>query len=259
MRAATKARRATAGSGYALLASLAAIAAASCEASGTGAAPAREPAAAPAPGTDQRGAFVAPLKLELWATTRGTRTGPLADGVTLASGDRIEISARTASDAHVSVFFCDSNRQLTRHPKPGPLPTLAGQERAILSPDVPLTLDQNVGKEAVYVVASREPLAPDDPKLDAALAGARPGDTTLDCGEQLERAISAPKAAVAAPPKGKPPPKPSPPKRPPPSVPKPQAAELVRGAYVENRSSGGVLATSNEDGIVVLRYGFEHR
>ncbi|HEU4405656.1 MAG TPA: hypothetical protein VFS43_10230 [Polyangiaceae bacterium] len=139
-----------------------------------------------------------------------------------------------------------------------------------------LVLDDNPGREALYVIASRRPLDQADPQLDKALATARPGDASVDCGSRLERLMAGPasppsttQAALPAPATAPPAPSsPKPPRasahalefeRPPVTCVRNARAEIVRGMGVEGASGDSVKAESNAEGVVVLRFGFEHR
>jgi hypothetical protein len=212
------------------------------------------------------------LKLELWATIEGAHQRPLISGETLVSGDRVELSALASGDAHLYLFFCDANRQLTRLPRESSFALRARQREPHIPPDTMLRIDHSVGKEALYVLASRHALEQADPRLKAALDAARPDEPKHDCGEEFERAMAglsvasppATNSSAAGPPvasssaattetKRRPP---QPPRKPPTES---IRVELVRGMFAEERLSGSVVATSGKDGIVVLRYGFDHR
>jgi hypothetical protein len=136
-----------------------------------------------------RGMGVEPLTLELSPSVRGSRPGPLADGAILRSGDRISIEAATSSAAHVYLVFCDSRRRLTRYPPAGSIPTPGGQATSLLGSSA-LVLDDNPGREALYVIASQWPLDQADPQLDQALVRARPDDPSADCGERFEAVLA---------------------------------------------------------------------
>ncbi len=190
----------------------------------------------------------APLTVELWTRVSGSQAGPLLKDASLDSNDRIYLSARASTKAHVYLVYCNDRRELVRYPKTGSL---------VIDP----------GREALYVIASRHPLAEADPQLDAAIASARPDDAATDCGGNFEAIAAGSAPSLAAPePHPKAPraarPKPAPKAAaplPPAADPERPVAELVRGLHVDDSSEGDVAATSGEDGVVVLRFGFEHR
>lgn len=181
------------------------------------------------------------LSLEVWATANGSRPGLLVNGMTLASGDTIELSVRTSADAHVYVYFCDEKRTLTRFPETTSFSTKAQEKLAIFKAgEQVFQLDDNVGQEAFYVVASRERA---DPKVSGAVARARKGAAELECSKQVELAVVGQNSPAAPPPPTK-----------------PGLPDLTRGGkVVQVGASDSVVASSNEDGLVVLRYGFLHK
>lgn len=211
----------------------------------------------------------APLTVELWTRVSGSQAGPLLKDTSLDSNDRIYLSARASTKAHVYLVYCNDRRELVRYPKTGSLVIDEGQRASVPESGNALLLDKNPGREALYVIASRHPLAEVDPHLDAAIASARPDDAATDCGRNFEAiaagsalSLAAPephlkaaKAAKAARPKVAP-------KAAAPAAaldPERPVAELVRGLHVDDSSGGDVAATSGDDGVVVLRFGFEHR
>jgi hypothetical protein len=209
----------------------------------------------------------APLTVELWTRVSGSQAGPLLKDASLDSNDRIYLSARASTKAHVYLVYCNDRRELVRYPKTGSLVIDEGQRASVPESGNALRLDKNPGREALYVIASRHPLAEADPQLDAAIASARPDDAATDCGGNFEAIAAGSAPSLAAPePHPKAPraarPKPAPKVAaplPPAADPERPVAELVRGLHVDDSSEGDVAATSGDDGVVVLRFGFEHR
>lgn len=228
------------------------------------------------------------LTLEVTPTLSGSRPAVLRSGDEVASGDGIQIAVKPTSDAHVYVAYCDGTRRLTFFPREGSIAALAGTITYIPSKDGRVTLDDQVGPEVLYVIASRRPLDVADPELVAALSRARP-DTAVECGEPLEPVIhgdaqrvteagvseqpevsSDPSVLPAAPPAARPampgvasprlaetphpvaPPRKRAQSRPPPPV------TLERGAFVRWGPAGNVAAGGDRENIVVLRYSFRH-
>jgi len=232
------------------------------------------------------------LTLEVTPTLSGSRRAVLRPGDEVVSGDGIQVAVKPAIDAHVYVAYCDRDRRLTIFPRDGGVAAPAGAITYIPSEEGHIILDDQVGPEVLYVIASRRPLDVADPDLAAALARARP-DTAAECGEPFDRVIhgdtqrltdtgsseperpAEPSAPLAAPPAAAAPssrpaaPPVAPPRlaeTPPPGAAPSQRAgsrlpppvTLERGAFIRWGASGNVSAGGDRNDIVVLRYGFTH-
>ncbi len=232
------------------------------------------------------------LTLEVTPTLSGSRRAVLRPGDEVVSGDGIQIAVKPAIDAHVYVAYCDRDRRLTIFPRDGSVAARAGTITYIPSEEGHIILDDQVGPEVLYVIASRRPLDVADPDLAAALSRARP-DTAAECGEPFDRVIhgdtqrlteagasepperpdepsaspvapaaAAPSSRLAVPPVAPPrlaetpPPGASPSKRAGSRLPPP--VTLERGAFIRWGASGNVSAGGDRNDIVVLRYGFTH-
>ncbi|HEU4408212.1 MAG TPA: hypothetical protein VFS43_23315 [Polyangiaceae bacterium] len=142
----------------------------------------REPPCAPSP--EGRCAPDAPLKVEVWARTEGSRQGPFAQGMRLQAGDKIFVEARVSKDAHLYVLHCTAERTLERYPDVGSLPFRANERDDAPARHTWFVLDAQPGKEVIYIVASERALEHADPQLDAAIHRARGGrGPSADCGE----------------------------------------------------------------------------
>jgi hypothetical protein len=122
------------------------------------------------------------------------------------------------------------------------------KRRALLAEGKQFRLDDSAGNETIYVVASKESLNQADPALDEALARDRSGNSKPDCGPSLEGSLAGAKVERAKP------------------APAPRIAKLttpvpwnVRGLKVVDGDDEAVKASAGSDGIVVLRFRFQHR
>lgn len=230
------------------------------------------------------------LTLEVTTSLRGSRTATLRSGDDVMSGDGIQIAVKPTVDAQLYVAYCDRNGQLTLFPRDDGIKAKAGKVTYAPSKDASIILDDQVGPEVLYVIASHRPLDVADPELTAAISRAR-SDAHVECGAPLDRVlqgnsvvmdagatrqqdvhaeqVTSPGATTSQnPPPGSPPrggtsmsptspPTARPPHtRPPPRIPPP--ADLQRGAFIRWGSTGAVSAGADRSDIVVLRYNFTH-
>jgi len=175
-----------------------------------------------------------PLYLEVWARVHGSAIGPLERDMPLRTGDRIGLSARTSSAAHVLLMHCDRRAVLSVYPAQGALPFQADRRVQLPAAGMDLQLGSDAGRELLYVLASRAPLREADPQLYAAVMQA--SDAAPACGPAFETLLSGAtvrskrRAALAA----------------------------VRGVDVSDALRGVSRAFAEEDGVVVLGFAFEH-
>ena len=190
-----------------------------------------------------------PLSLEVWATVHGSHQGPLRDGMVLASGDRIELVARTSVHARAHLLYCSgANQKLVIYPESGAITMERQKRQALPAEGKVLRLNKVLGEEALYIVASNKPLTQSDPALARELVHLRADASQRDCNAV---------AASLSEPRG--------------SGPQRLASTLriheaespvpaaVRGLEVIDGDEGAVRASSGTDGIVILRFAFRHR
>jgi hypothetical protein len=181
----------------------------------------------------------APLYLEVWARTHGSVAGPLFPDMTLRSGDRIGLGARTSCGADVYLLHCDRLDLLSVYPESGPVHFDADRRVSLPAPGMDLQLSNEPGYETLYIVASKHPLEQSDPALQAALLlqPSRPGHP--GCGRALESALRGVRSKQA----------------------RLSAAEhsvAVRGVELSSMQGTVTRALAGDDGIVVLRFPYRH-
>jgi hypothetical protein len=217
---------------------------------------------------------VAPFVLE--ARLRARRThhrqsitlDEIHSGDTLMNGDRLKLSIRTSRDGYLYLAFCSPRAKNPRYhglsvfPERGGIPMVANQLTLAPPGDEEIVLDEQPGQEALYLIVSGDELSRADARLADALAAARQGRGTTDCGVPFQAAVSRPgnrntggrawngrqpkaradgpdASLVGAPELGKP------------------VVDIQRGAYVECGPVQSGVA-SDPDGVVVLRYDLKH-
>jgi hypothetical protein len=117
--------------------------------------------------------------------------GELHDGDTVMSGDRIQIFLRTTRDAHLYLAYCSqqtANPQypgLVVYPPQGSIAVKADQTTIVPDRAAEIVFDNNPGRESLYLILSRTELPFADPHIADAIAAARHGTATTDCGDPL--------------------------------------------------------------------------
>ncbi len=199
---------------------------------------------------------VMPFTLEVTPRLRGSREIVLKNGDQVVSGDTIKVEVKTSVNAHLYLGYCDKAHKLTIYPREGSIEAKAGKITYVPHRDAVLRLDDQLGSEVLYVIASRRKLDLGDPELAEAISRFRPDADSLECAP-LNRALGKkkPPEPVIASASSKrlhktPEPEPSGPER--------KRADLGRGGYIRWEATGGVSAGGDRDGIVVLRYTFTH-
>ncbi len=234
------------------------------------------------------------LVLEVTISLTGPRSAILRSGDEVASGDEILVAVKPTAAAHVYLAYCDPRNQLALFPGNGGLAASPGRITYAPAPDAAIVLDDQPGQEVLYVIASLKPLDVADPRLAGAISRTNPGPR-VECGEPLDRALAADRAArtdtgATSPPTPPAEPETSPdaalsqdPLRPgppnasparavpphtaygslppphpaaPPRVPPP--AEVQRGGFIRFGTTGAISASGDHHDIVVLRYEFTH-
>lgn len=188
-------------------------------------------AAAPAPDAAQ-----AALWLEVWATVHGSAAGPLFPDMTVHSGDRIGLLARTSVAAHVYMIHCGGDQGLSVFPAREALAFAPDRRVALPSADQDLPLRGEPGNEVLYVVASKRPLLRSDPELHAALMGTDP-EGEWSCGEDFD-------ALLKGPPPGLPP--------------RSRYHFALRGFDSSDGLYRVARAFADDSGVVVLRLPYQH-
>src|SRR5436190_5541259 len=155
------------------------------------AAPERGGSDPPEVGSDERGMAVesAPFILQIGLRIHGSKEGPLSDGDTVSSGDRIQVFAQTAEDAHMYLAFCAEDRKLVVFPSHGSISTPAGTTTVAPGKDASLVVDDHLGAEALYVILSRADLVSTDPRLADAIHAAQ-GEAAADCSPRFQLAVT---------------------------------------------------------------------
>ena len=146
----------------------------------------------PEVGSDERGMAVesAPFILQIGLRIHGSKEGPLSDGDTVSSGDRIQVFAQTAEDAHMYLAFCAEDRSLVVFPSHGSISTPAGTTTVAPGKGASLIVDDHLGRETLYVILSRADLAATDPRLADAIHAAQPGEAAADCSPHFQVAVT---------------------------------------------------------------------
>jgi hypothetical protein len=231
----------------------------------------RVPAETPSAGSTVAGSN-APFVLETRLRARRTQHGQpitldeIRSGDIVLDDDRLQVSVRTSKDGYLYLAFCSQQAKDPRYhglsvfPDTGGIPMIANQPTLAPAQDGKIgeiVLDNQPGREALYLILSRNELSRADAGLADVLAAARRGRETTDCSAPFQAATGgSPKGntgrrgwdggqreARAAP-------------APNPDFGKP-VVEIQRGGYVEfGGAQSGVEA--DLDGIVVLRYELKH-
>jgi hypothetical protein len=115
----------------------------------------------------------------------------LHDGDQVMAGDRIRVSVQTSVDAYLYLAFC-SHHELTLYPPQGALRTQAGVLMVAPPGDKELVIDDDPGREVLYVIVSAQELSVADPTLAGALMSTSPGSMHQDCGRSLDDILRPP-------------------------------------------------------------------
>jgi hypothetical protein len=219
---------------------------------------------------------VAPMELKVALRINGAPRSARRDGDLVRSGDAIQLSIQTREAGHVLLAFCSSDRQLAWFPPRGSLRTSPEEVLIAPAPNASIIFDDNLGREALYVIVSRSELALADPALSQAIARSRGGEPAADCGHMLGQARVAPSIKGRHPTRAKTSQKVAPRSRAMAAagqaaagiaaattteteqdVP-PDPVGLVRGASIRWDDFEQVSASGDSSGIAILRFGFRH-
>jgi hypothetical protein len=195
-------------------------------------------------------------------------------GETLMDGDRLQVTVRTSTDAYLYLAFCSQSGSSPRYhglsvfPPVGAIPLAANVLAFAPAPPDEIVLDNKPGPETLYLIFSRTELPRADSGLAAAIAAARQGRETTDCGARLRGATATTlKAGSQSWSGGRPaPPDPGAPGLASEHSPSPDRMASRGKPVVEIERGGGVVwsggspagVAADPDGIVILRYDFKH-
>jgi hypothetical protein len=131
------------------------------------------------------GAPSGPLKLTVAGVVRGSSgTAPLVTTKVLRTGEQLYLVLRATEPANVYVGYCDSARKLTVYPRQGAL--VVGPNFDTRVPETQdFRVDDNLGLETIFVVASKESLHLADPGLSRALTRAASQVERPPCAAEL--------------------------------------------------------------------------
>jgi hypothetical protein len=193
----------------------------------------------------------------------------LGNGATVIDRDRLKIATRTSSDAYLYVAFCSQHASDPRlaglkvFPDHGAIRVRANE--TTIAPDraAEIVLDDQPGKETLYLIFSRVELSRADSELADAIAAARRGSQSVDCGQPFARPPSP--AHDSRPVRvwsGKPGKGPAPGKAPgQPTAAAPEddpVIEIQRGGDIVWNDGAPVGVDADSDGIVILRFALNH-
>lgn len=201
----------------------------------------------------------APFVLETTLRARRTQQGQLItlneirSGDVVQDGDRLQLTVRTSQDGYLYLAFCSQQARDPRYhglrvfpAQGGGIPVVAYQPTLAPARNAEIVLDNQHGREALYLILSRHELSRADAGLAEVLATARRGREATDCGASLQATVAGSRkrnrgrpALQTNPDLGKP------------------VVEIQRGAYVEYAGAQSGVA-ADPDGIVVLRYELKH-
>ncbi|HEX3765895.1 MAG TPA: hypothetical protein VHW23_44665 [Kofleriaceae bacterium] len=196
----------------------------------------------------------------------------LGNGATVVDGDRLQIAARTSRDAYLYLAFCSQHATDPRFaglkvfPDHGALRVRAHETTIAPDPAAEIVLDDQPGRETLYLIFSQVELSRADSDLADAIAAARRGSQAADCATPFRAAPG--RARDPRPTRvwsGKPPaagkrpapgstratPKTSPPEQDP-------VVEIQRGGDIVWNDGAPVGVEADPDGIVVLRFALNH-
>ncbi|MET0384740.1 MAG: hypothetical protein ABW321_02215, partial [Polyangiales bacterium] len=182
-----------------------------------------------------------PLYLDVWMTVHGTAFGPLLPQMSLHSGDRIGVQARTSSAAGVYLVHCDGQQKLSVYPSRGPRYFRADERVELPEEGFVVRLDGAGGREFFYVIASKRPLQHSDRALHTALFGDETSTAAPSCGGNFRTLLAGPQPRRW--------------RRP--GAPVQQRAAL-RGLPAPPAPPAMARGMAMDDGIVVLQFPFEH-
>ena len=153
-----------------------------------GAAPPRPPADVVRIDDGERGATVqlAPTTLMVGLLVNGA-DADLRDGRIVHSGDRLQITVQPEEDLHVYLGYCSTKGRLSWFPERGALMARAGVPLVAPAERGAIVLDDQVGRETLYVVVSQRELSQADQELASAIERYKQGSAEPDCATPFDR------------------------------------------------------------------------
>ncbi|HET8937779.1 MAG TPA: hypothetical protein VFN67_30250 [Polyangiales bacterium] len=181
-----------------------------------------------------------PLYLEVQASLRGKTRGPFVPDITLHPGAQIALRARTSIAAHVYMLHCDASSQLSVFPDAGGIGFRADQWVSLPAAGMPIQLGAETGTETVFVMATREPLAHADARLERWLTDHLREPQTARCDAELESALAGPPLTAAT------------------TSPARKLPYALRGVDTSPANGQVARAFAQSDGIVILRLSYKN-
>lgn len=238
--------------------------------------------APPGPPTAEHGRSAVGFVLESTLRARRIHNGrpsmvlELGHGGTVINGDRLQVFLRTSRDAYLYVAFCSQKAGDPRYPGLKVFPEqgairVRAYETAIV-PDrmAEIRLDNQPGRETLYLILSRTELSTSDTGLAQVIAAARQGSRSADCGTSFQTAVAGsgkqprPKAAWSSQSRGHIRPSAAPatatgaPTQASGSAEPDPVVEIQRGGDIVWNEGMPMGVEADPDGVVVLRYGLTH-
>ena len=193
----------------------------------------------------------------------------LGNGDTVIDGDRLQVHLRTSQEAYLYVAFCSRKAKDPRYPglkvfpEQGVIHTRAYEATVVPDRRAEIVLDNQPGRETLYLILSRTELSGSDAGLAQVIAAARQGNRSADCGASFQAAVAgsgkqrAPKEAWSGNLAGRKGPQPSPQASG--SAEPDPVVEIQRGGDIVWNDDGVSMGLeADPNGVVVLRYGLTH-
>jgi hypothetical protein len=181
-----------------------------------------------------------PLYLEVQASLRGQARGPFVPDITLHPGAQISMRARTSIAAHVYMLHCDASSALSVFPDAGGIGFRADQWVSLPAAGMPIRLGAQAGIETAYVVATREPLAISDTRLERWLTDRMREPQTARCDAELESLLAGPPLTAAG------------------IAPARKLPYALRGVDTSQPHGQVARGFAANDGIVILRFSYKN-
>jgi hypothetical protein len=181
-----------------------------------------------------------PLYLEAQASLRGKVRGPFVPDITLHPGAQIALRARTSIAAHVYMLHCAADSVLSVFPDAGGIEFRADQWVPLPAAGMPIRLGSQAGTETVYVVATREPLASADARLERWLTQRLRDPQTARCDAELESVLAGPPLTAATTAHAR------------------KQLYALRGVDTSQPDGQVARGFASNDGVVVLRFSYKN-
>ena len=119
----------------------------------------------------------------------------LGNGDMVVDGDRLQVVLRTSQEAYLYLAFCSQKAKdpqfpgLQVFPKRGAIYARAYETKVVPDRVAEIVLDDQPGRETLYLILSRTELSNSDSGLAQVLAAARHGSQSADCGPAFQTAV----------------------------------------------------------------------